>query len=235
MNNDIKQKKRLAAKRPRVWQDIVINKPPVEAKPNPKTPEPTFKSKFKFNLKLPKIPKFKKIKLTRKSMAVIVIVALSIISLTVYGFARSQNSSTINTNGKDNTPYKTTKLETGTPKYQTITPDKQDVTWTKISPPESDTAIYAYADKITDVPISVTEQPLPDDFKTETSYKIEKLAKSYDANTKLSADDISIYVGTSVRDSVQSVILVKNNLLIMIKSKNIISDQEWVNYVNSLE
>lgn len=234
MDSDIKHNKRSNGQRPKVWQDIVIKKPTVT-----KVETPQKKEKKTKHFKLPKLTKIarpfkiKKIRVTKKSYVFVFAVVLLATFSAVFYF--NQNRRIISGTNKGNKPYTVTKLETGTPDYSTVTPDNKKIVWTKISPPESDTAIYAYADKITDVPISVTEQPLPDDFKTETSYKIEKLAKSYDANTKLSADDISIYVGTSVRDSVQSVILVKNNLLIMIKSKNIISDQEWVNYVNSLE
>lgn len=236
MDNDIKRKKRPTGQRPKVWQDIVVKKPTITKTEVPQKKTAKFKLPKIPKLKLPKIPlsqKIKKTKVTKKSfLFVMVVVILATLSAAYYF---SQNHQTIAGKNKGNTPYKATKLETGTPKYSTITPDKRKITWTKINPPGSDTAIYAYVDKIGDVLISVTEQPLPDEFKTKTAYKVEKLAKNYDANTKLTAGDTTIYVGTSVKDSIQSVILVKSNLLIMIKSKNIVSNQDWVNYVNSLK
>lgn len=236
MDNDIKRKKRPPNKQSKVWQDIIVKKPTANKTDIPQKKTAKFKFSITSKLILPKFSKpqrIRRIPLSKKNvMIVLAVVSLALLSATYYF---SQNHRIIINKDKGNMPYKTTKLETGTPSYSTITPNRQKTTWTKISPPGSDTSIYAYVDKIGDVSISVTEQPLPDEFKTDTAYKIEKLAKNYDANIKLTAENTVIYVGTSVRDSIQSVILTKGNLLIMIKSKNIVSNQDWVNYINSME
>jgi len=230
MNNDIKRDKRKLSQRPKVWQDIVVKKPsPIKTLPSvDKIPKKTI-------FKIPKIKinyKFKKIKFPKKKsiyviIIVVVLATFSMIYLISYMQADSKKK---NSEIKD----KISKLETSNPSFSSITRDGLPATWKIVSPPGAD-PVYAYTDKINDVSISVSQQPIPDSFKPNIEENVEGLAQNFDADIKYKAEGIIIYVGTSAKEyRPQSAILVKNNLLILIKSKSPISEQDWIKYVNSL-
>jgi len=125
---------------------------------------------------------------------------------------------------------------TETPKYRTVLPNNKSTDelggWTRVSPPNND-PVYAYADKINNTPISVSQQPLPESFKDNVDGQLAELAKKFNATTKIDASNTSIYVGTSAKGP-QSAIFTKDELLILIKSKNKIDDTAWIKYVESL-
>ena len=77
----------------------------------------------------------------------------------------------------------------------------------------------AFADTIDGVPVSVSQQPLPEVFKKDTDAHLSELAKSYNATDKMNADGTTVYIGTSAKGP-QSALFVKNNLLILIKSQS---------------
>jgi len=121
--------------------------------------------------------------------------------------------------------------------YTTILPEGRSIVqlggWVRVSPKDSD-PVYAYADSIGGIPISVSEQPLPESFKTNSVAKVSELAKSYNASATLAIGDTTIYIGTSAKGP-QSVIFTKSNLLILIKSEKKIEDAAWSNYAASLQ
>lgn len=127
-------------------------------------------------------------------------------------------------------------LTKGTPDYTTILPTGKTIQdlggWTLVSPPNRDPA-FAYIDKIGNMQINVSQQQLPDEFKQNTAEKIEKLAKDYGASEKITANNITVYVGTSEKGP-QSVIFSKGDLLVLIKSSVRIDNTEWADYVSSL-
>lgn len=122
------------------------------------------------------------------------------------------------------------------PSFQTVLPSGQSITslggWHRVTPPGQD-PVFAYSDTIDSVPVSVSEQPLPDAFKRDVPSAVADLAKQYNATVKLKADDTVVYVGTSAKGP-QSTILTKHNLLILIKSKSQIDNSSWTDYVSSL-
>lgn len=122
------------------------------------------------------------------------------------------------------------------PEYATILPEGKPIKelggWTRISPPEND-PVFAYSDTITDVPVSVSQQPLPQSFRGDTDTQVADLAKKFNATTKIDAGGIAVYIGTSSKGP-QSVILTKNDLLILIKSQKKIDNKAWAKYVTSL-
>lgn len=123
-------------------------------------------------------------------------------------------------------------LEKGTPTYDTLTPDGEDKEWTRVSPPEHN-PVYAFPDTIQGVSIIVSEQPLPDDFKSATGSKLEEFATNYNANRFITVDDTIVYIGTSSKGP-QSLILSKDSLLILIKSTTSLNDEQWSTYIHSL-
>lgn len=122
------------------------------------------------------------------------------------------------------------------PDYQTTLPKGKSITslggWKRISPPGKD-PVFAYADTISGVPVSVSEQPLPEAFKQDVDGQVAELAKKFNATDAIDAGKTKVYIGTSSKGP-QSVILTKNNVLILIKSQKKISDSAWAAYVGSL-
>lgn len=123
------------------------------------------------------------------------------------------------------------------PKYNTLAPKNTSIKnlggWQRVSPPESD-PVYAYTDKIEDVAVSVSQQPLPQSFKKNTNQEVSKLAKSYNASRQLRAGNTTIYVGASAKGP-ESAIFVKDSVLVLIKSQAAVSDEAWVSYVKNLQ
>lgn len=103
--------------------------------------------------------------------------------------------------------------------------------WQQLKAPNGN-AVYVYTDKISNVPISVSQQPLPESLKQDSD-SIEKLAKNYNATDTINAKGTKVYIGTSAKGP-QSVIFAKNSLLILIKSQENISNKAWAKYIASL-
>lgn len=122
------------------------------------------------------------------------------------------------------------------PDYKTVLPAGKDATefdgWKRISPPEND-PVFAYADRIDGVSVSVSQQPLPQDFKNNIASKVAELAQKFNATNKLEADDITIYAGVSAKGP-QSIIFAKDDVLVLIKSDKKVSDAAWIRYAESL-
>lgn len=122
------------------------------------------------------------------------------------------------------------------PQYPTVLPEGSSIKelggWQRVSPPEND-PVYAYADSIDDVPIRVSEQPLPEQFRNNTEGKVKDLAEQYGATETIEVENNTLYVGTSTKGP-QSAIFSKDKLLILIKSERTIEDEAWAKYVRSL-
>lgn len=123
------------------------------------------------------------------------------------------------------------------PTYSTVIPSGKSITslggWKRVSPDDRD-PVFAYADKINNVTINVSQQPLPSDFKKDTSNKVADLAKAYGATHEVKIGSNSMFIGSSA-DGPQSAILTKNDTLILMKSTGKIPDDAWASYVKSLQ
>ena len=219
-----------------VWRDITPHKL------LPKQPTPKV-SKFLFIKKI--ISFFSKAirkiisKFSKKKFVISGAICLIIITLGIgYYFLKPSSAKAIKTTKPtQQTTFTIENLESGTPKYSTVLPTGKNISslggWKRVSPSTAD-PVYAYADKIDNVPISVSEQPLPDSFKTDTANQVEQLAENFNATKKITVDDTIIYLGSST-DGPQSVIVNKGDLLILIKSELKIENTSWANYVSSLQ
>lgn len=122
------------------------------------------------------------------------------------------------------------------PEYATILPNGRTATelggWQRVSPTDSE-PVYAYTDSIEGVEISVSQQPLPENFKSNPDARVKELAKSYSAETEVKAGATTAYVGTSSQGP-QSIIFVKAGLLVLIKSQNELSQDALSQYIQSL-
>lgn len=224
-----------------VWQDIVpVQRPQKPVAKNTKTLK-KIKEKIA-SLSSPKLPIFKKVrirfpKIPRKTLSIgAVICMMAIISLGIYYSSITRTTKVIpKSDGRtvSNKPV----LEHGTPKYSTILPADKNIKdlggWTRVSPSDSD-PVFAYADKIGDISIIVSQQPLPDNFKTDTAQAVEGLAQDFKATEKITVGDITVHIGSS-QDGPQSIIFSKGDLLILIKSSSKITNDQLIKYISSLK
>jgi len=127
--------------------------------------------------------------------------------------------------------------QTGKPDYDTVLPAGKKIEdfggWVRVSPPDKN-PVYAYADKIDNVLINVSEQPVPDSFKKDIDTAMDDLAAQYSANDKIKVGAVTAYIGTSLKGP-QSVLLVKGDILILMKSASKIADTHWETYIRSLQ
>jgi len=121
--------------------------------------------------------------------------------------------------------------------YQTILPNGTSVEelggWKRVSPPEDD-PVFAYIDTVENISITVSEQPLPKELKSNTSSQVAELAKKFNTTATFDAGDTKVYIGTSAKGP-QSLIFTKDDLLILIKSQKQITNKAWVTYIESLK
>ena len=161
--------------------------------------------------------------LSNSAILAIVVVAVLVVGSSIIVLPPDQGDDNKSANSK-------------TPEYQTILPESKSIKdlggWQRISPPEME-PVFAYSDTVGDVPVIVSQQPLPEDFKADTSTKVAEMAAKFNATNKIDAGDTSVYIGTSAKGP-QSAILTKNKLLIMIKSESKIDEKKWADYVANL-
>lgn len=130
---------------------------------------------------------------------------------------------------------KTEKIEQK-PEYRTVLPQGKTIEdlggWSRVSPPSS-APVFAYPDTVNSVKVNVSQQQLPASLKEE-SVQIENLAKGFNATEKITVGNHTAYIGTSAQGP-QSVIFVKEDLLILIKSSSKLTNDEWAAYISSLQ
>jgi hypothetical protein len=172
--------------------------------------------------------------LPRKKIAVGgVLFAITLMAFSGYFLITNRNPDV----AAENTPTRSpSELLRGTPDYPTRLPHGKTIEdlggWTLVSPPDRN-PVYAYVDFIDEVQINVSQQPLPEDFLTDTEDKVELLARGYKASEKITVGDTMVHIGTSTLGP-QSVIFYKDNLLVLIKSTVKVSSDKWAAYINSL-
>lgn len=134
------------------------------------------------------------------------------------------------------TTHSTTELPKETPGFDTLLPAGKTAEdfggWTRVSPSDRN-PVYAYADTVGGVSISVSQQPIPDSFKSDLAGSVEQLSESYSASRTFQAGSIMVHIGKSAKGP-QSLIFTKGDLLVLIKSASTISDDDWKTYIASL-
>jgi hypothetical protein len=186
---------------------------------------------------LPDIKKINVRKLSKKQLwagSIVAIVGLLVVSYIASTPKKHDDVTANKGSGKAATQVLNSKAEK--PSYSTLTPIGKDVTllggWHRVSPPEKD-PVFAYVDKIDSVQINVSQQPLPQSFKADIAGSISKLADQFNAKEKISVDGVDAYVGTSEKGP-QSVLFVKDDVLILIKSTDKLSNDQWAAYIATL-
>jgi hypothetical protein len=162
-------------------------------------------------------------KLPRSKKAIVITIAILLVVSPAIWLLVRQHEANVTTNAK-------------LPEFQTVLPGIKSVSelggWQRISPPNKD-PVFAYTDTIGDIPISISQQPLPASFHEDPEGQVAEVAKKFSATTKIDAGNTKVYVGTSAKGP-QSALLTKNGLLILIKSQKKVDNAAWAEYVKSL-
>lgn len=161
---------------------------------------------------------------THKKLVIVAGAAL-VVALIAIGFALLQSG---NTEVEKAPIVEDTGFQTVLPAGKTI---KELGGWERISPLNT-ASVFAYADTIDDISISVSQQPLP--FSGDIDGQVGQLAAAYSATNTLDASGTKVYIGTSAKGP-QSTIFSKNGLLILIKSQANINNESWTRYISSLQ
>lgn len=92
-----------------------------------------------------------------------------------------------------------------------------------------------YDDEISGAKITVSQQPLPDSFKEDVGKELERVSKNFGATEKLSVDNGSYaYYGQSASGP-QTIIYVKNDVLMFIRTQREIDKASILVYLNNLD
>ncbi len=177
----------------------------------------------------------KRVKRLKKRQAVFVglglIFVLSTAGFMTYGGQKNGGGS-----GSHNTKDVLAASDKG-PQFETVLPTGKSIDdlggWGRVSPPEKD-PVYAFVDTIGSITVRVSEQPLPSGFKDDIASSVRDVAKQFTANDTIQVDGNTIYVGTSEKGP-QSLILSLKGLLILIRSDDKVSNDQWAAYVASLK
>jgi hypothetical protein len=94
--------------------------------------------------------------------------------------------------------------------------------------------VTTFTDVIDGVSITISEQELPEAFKTDTDRQVEKMAKNFNATEVINESSPRIYLGTSIKGP-QTAIFHKNGILVFIQSANTIDKHPWVAYITKLQ
>lgn len=165
------------------------------------------------------------LKAKRKYVILAVVALFSITAVLVFVAANHQNRVSTAPLGNSQQPG-----------YTTLLPTNKTVSelggWQRVSPNDAE-PVYAYSDSIDGTAITVSQQPLPASFKDAPNDTLRELAKAYSATEELTVDGVTVFVGTSSKGP-QSVLFIKSNLLVLIKSQKEITPTLWSSYVQSL-
>jgi hypothetical protein len=172
--------------------------------------------------------------LLRLQIRYYIIACLIILLVVASGFMTKNPSKPVEKTTPIN--HQTPQLTKGTPNFQTIIPAGKNILtlggWTRISPPNKN-PVYAYVDRVANIRLDVSEQPLPSNFQNNTAQQVAILAQNFGATAKITVNGMTIYIGTAATYQ-QSVIFYEDNLLILIKSAAELTNDQWAAYINSL-
>ncbi len=104
----------------------------------------------------------------------------------------------------------------------------------RVSPAEND-PVYTYVDDFGGDKISISQQQVPKSFKYDKNAELERVAKEFQATDVIQIDETKVFHGLSDKTKQQSLIFIKGNLLVFIKSPQKFDDQVWAGYIVGLK
>ncbi len=185
------------------------------------------------SLSLPKAPKLPKrlpgykSEYKKQYIVGVSLLAIPLLVLSIGLFAH--NSATKDSKKTDVLGQKTVAAK---PDFSTIKPTTTENQATALKY-DASKKVATFNDVLASVPITVSQQPLPSDFKSDPTGKVENLAKQFNANDKISVSDATAFSGISIKGP-QTVIFTKNDLLVFIFADKKIDTLTWSKYIESM-
>lgn len=105
--------------------------------------------------------------------------------------------------------------------------EKEDISYN----PERNFA--KFDDSIDGIAVSVSQQSLPEDFKSDSESKLEELAKGFDTTKTIQAGSGLAYI-KETDEGLETIIFKKFDLLIFIRTQDKVSDDSVVQYIDNL-
>jgi hypothetical protein len=171
-------------------------------------------------------------KVSKRNKKIVIVVLVAIILLG--GYSLISNHPDKSFSSQNATSTQKGGLIKGTPNFSVLSPNGKSINdlggWIR----SDKRPLFVYLDKVDGIQINVSQQPLPSDFKNDTANQVNQLAEAYNASAKITVGGVLVHIGTS-KKGVQSVIFNKNNLLVLIVSNDQIKNDQWANYINSLQ
>lgn len=124
--------------------------------------------------------------------------------------------------------------ETSEPEFNTVLPDgKAEETTSKHISYDSKKRVASFTDLIANVQVTISQQPLPEEFKDDPDSKVAALARDFYATEVIETANPTAYLGTSEKGP-QTVIFHKKDLLVFIQSVRPIDKPDWAEYITKL-
>lgn len=161
---------------------------------------------------------------------VVLIGAIGVIGWQVYGDRQASSGATASEAASQAGSDKGPAYDTLLPEGKTI---EQLGGWGRVSPPDKPPA-YAFIDSFKGTQLSVSQQALPEAFKADVAGSVSKLAAQFSAKESVKVGDTPVYIGTSAKGP-QSVMFVRDELLVLIKSSSKLANEDWQQYIANLK
>lgn len=210
----------------------------------PKDKKPVQKVEINLKLTLPKtklkfLNKFRarKPKTIYLAAALILILAIAVVGKTLLNHNKYKGSEVAGvTSSTDSKNGAQPQLPREKPPFKILYPAGKDASVfgdpVRVSPSNND-PVYAYTDNISDTEVILSQQKIPSSFEGNTSAQLEKVAKNFQATDSFSVDSVTVFYGKS-SSGVQSLVFIKGNLLVFIKSPSELSQEVWAAYISAL-
>lgn len=129
------------------------------------------------------------------------------------------------------------KLPQETPEFDILMPGNKPYERFNIVrvSPGSDNPAYTYIDSIDSVDVKVSQQKLPKQFEYNPELELERVAKDFQATDIIQIDESKVYHGLDDATKTQTVIFIKDGLLVFIISPEKLSDDTWAGYILGLQ
>lgn len=203
----------------------------------------TFKSKVKKSKKKTTIQKLEKgviyrLRLNKKSSMLIGLVIIFLAGFTLVIGDKNKGDSpkslgATSVSSIDNSASDDGKTDEK-PTFNILYPaDKKDLVAVTRKTPNGQ-LLHTYKDTLEGIEVEVTQQELPESFKSAPNVELEKIAKNFQATDIIQIDEAFVYHGLDEKTRVQSLFTIKNNTLISIRSAEKLLDDTWAAYILSL-
>jgi hypothetical protein len=178
---------------------------------------------FEFSIPTLTLPKLR----YKKKIVLFTILGLVIaISGLIYGI--------YNINQSSNVEVSETKPVQTAPTFDTLGLTKGQKT-EKIVAYDEEKKVASYSDVIDGTEVTVSQQPLPDNFKTNSTKEVEKLAASFKATNAITAGKVTAYSGVASETGTQTIVFTKNQLLIFILASKELTGKSIAKYITDLK